>query len=134
MIDQLSREEPRGRRDEIKLLPPRVSGLSAAVRHTRPLYFFFHLQLQCFLSCNKILHCHPRFGCTMFAPRIARPAVNRVAGCSASLHRSSVKGMTASPCSLQAGISNARFISAYGYTQAKVLTYSKYGEPKDVLK
>lgn len=27
-----------------------------------------------------------------------------------------------------------RYISAYGYTQAKALVYSKYGEPKDVLK
>jgi hypothetical protein len=27
-----------------------------------------------------------------------------------------------------------RFISAYGYTQAKALVYSKYGEPKDVLR
>jgi trans-2-enoyl-CoA reductase len=26
-----------------------------------------------------------------------------------------------------------RYISAYGYTQAKALVYSKYGEPKDVL-
>ncbi|QKX60152.1 uncharacterized protein TRUGW13939_07295 [Talaromyces rugulosus] len=70
----------------------------------------------------------------MFAPRIARPAVNRVAGCSASLYRSSVRGTTPSPCGLQSGISKPRFISAYGYTQAKVLVYSKYGEPKDVLK
>ncbi|KAL2840832.1 hypothetical protein BJX68DRAFT_183126 [Aspergillus pseudodeflectus] len=27
-----------------------------------------------------------------------------------------------------------RYISAYGYTQAKALVYSKYGEPKDVLR
>lgn len=26
-----------------------------------------------------------------------------------------------------------RYISVYGYTQAKALVYSKYGEPKDVL-
>jgi trans-2-enoyl-CoA reductase len=26
-----------------------------------------------------------------------------------------------------------RYISVYGYTQAKALMYSKYGEPKDVL-
>lgn len=26
-----------------------------------------------------------------------------------------------------------RYVSAYGYTQAKALVYSKYGEPKDVL-
>lgn len=30
-------------------------------------------------------------------------------------------------------IEGRRFISAYGYTQAKALVYSKYGEPKDVL-
>jgi trans-2-enoyl-CoA reductase len=27
-----------------------------------------------------------------------------------------------------------RYISVYGYTQAKALIYSKYGEPKDVLR
>lgn len=27
-----------------------------------------------------------------------------------------------------------RYITAYGYTQAKALVYSKYGEPKDVLR
>lgn len=27
-----------------------------------------------------------------------------------------------------------RSISVYGYTQAKALVYSKYGEPKDVLR
>lgn len=27
-----------------------------------------------------------------------------------------------------------RQVSVYGYTQAKALVYSKYGEPKDVLK
>lgn len=27
-----------------------------------------------------------------------------------------------------------RFVSAYGYQQAKALVYSQYGEPKDVLK
>jgi trans-2-enoyl-CoA reductase len=26
-----------------------------------------------------------------------------------------------------------RYISVYGYTQAKALVYSRYGEPKDVL-
>ena len=30
-------------------------------------------------------------------------------------------------------IEGRRYISAYGYTQAKALVYSKYGEPKDVL-
>lgn len=33
----------------------------------------------------------------------------------------------------QAGVAAQRFVSAYGYTQAKVLVYPKYGEPKDVL-
>ena len=27
-----------------------------------------------------------------------------------------------------------RYISVYGYTQAKALVYSRYGEPKDVLR
>ncbi|KAJ9252815.1 hypothetical protein DTO207G8_4601 [Paecilomyces variotii] len=31
-------------------------------------------------------------------------------------------------------IEGRRFVSAYGYQQAKALVYSKYGEPKDVLK
>ncbi|KAL3433387.1 hypothetical protein BDV09DRAFT_112064 [Aspergillus tetrazonus] len=31
-------------------------------------------------------------------------------------------------------IDGRRYISAYGYTQAKALVYSKYGEPKDVLR
>jgi trans-2-enoyl-CoA reductase len=31
-------------------------------------------------------------------------------------------------------LSCRRYISAYGYTQAKALMYSKYGEPKDVLR
>lgn len=31
-------------------------------------------------------------------------------------------------------IDGRRFVSAYGYQQAKALVYSKYGEPKDVLK
>lgn len=31
-------------------------------------------------------------------------------------------------------IGGRRYISMYGYTQAKALVYSKYGEPKDVLR
>lgn len=31
-------------------------------------------------------------------------------------------------------VDGRRCISMYGYTQAKALVYSKYGEPKDVLK
>ncbi|KAF4215782.1 hypothetical protein CNMCM5878_007771 [Aspergillus fumigatiaffinis] len=31
-------------------------------------------------------------------------------------------------------LGQARFISAYGYTQSKALVYSRYGEPKDVLR
>lgn len=31
-------------------------------------------------------------------------------------------------------LAGRRYISVYGYTQAKALVYSKYGEPKDVLK
>jgi hypothetical protein len=31
-------------------------------------------------------------------------------------------------------VDSRRCISTYGYTQAKALIYSKYGEPKDVLK
>lgn len=27
-----------------------------------------------------------------------------------------------------------RYISVYGYTQSKALVYSRYGEPKDVLR
>ncbi|KAI9761692.1 MAG: mitochondrial 2-enoyl thioester reductase [Candelina submexicana] len=32
------------------------------------------------------------------------------------------------------GLDRRRYISAYGYTQAKALVYSKYGEPSDVLR
>jgi trans-2-enoyl-CoA reductase len=35
------------------------------------------------------------------------------------------------PCSLP--LDCRRYISAYGYTQAKSLVYSQHGEPKDVL-
>lgn len=31
-------------------------------------------------------------------------------------------------------VEGRRYISVYGYTQAKALVYSKYGEPKDVLR
>lgn len=31
-------------------------------------------------------------------------------------------------------VDGRRYISMYGYTQAKALIYSKYGEPKDVLR
>jgi trans-2-enoyl-CoA reductase len=34
----------------------------------------------------------------------------------------------------QAPLVGRRYISVYGYTQAKALIYSKYGEPKDVLR
>ncbi|KAI9700702.1 MAG: mitochondrial 2-enoyl thioester reductase [Candelina mexicana] len=32
------------------------------------------------------------------------------------------------------GLDRRRYISAYGYTQAKALVYSRYGEPSDVLR
>lgn len=31
-------------------------------------------------------------------------------------------------------VQGQRNVSVYGYTQAKALIFSKYGEPKDVLK
>lgn len=39
---------------------------------------------------------------------------------------------SSSPVTLPLGC--RRYVSAYGYTQAKALIYSKYGEPKDVLR
>lgn len=36
--------------------------------------------------------------------------------------------------SLPNSLGQKRFIAVYGYTQAKALVYSKYGEPKDVLR
>lgn len=42
----------------------------------------------------------------------------------ASLRRS-----PAAPCLL-----SKRYVSAFGYTQAKALVYSRYGQPKDVLR
>lgn len=31
-------------------------------------------------------------------------------------------------------VEGRRYIAMYGYTQAKALVYSKYGEPKDVIR
>lgn len=46
--------------------------------------------------------------------------------------KSSSSFLSSSPVTLPLGC--RRYVSAYGYTQAKALMYSKYGEPKDVLK
>lgn len=45
--------------------------------------------------------------------------------------RSSTSRLSSAPVT---PLSCRRYVSAYGYTQAKALLYSKYGEPKDVLK
>ncbi|KAL3469370.1 hypothetical protein BJX99DRAFT_241464 [Aspergillus californicus] len=50
---------------------------------------------------------------------------------------SSVPATTARQCRssyLSTRINGRRYISAYGYTQSKALVYSRYGEPKDVIK
>jgi trans-2-enoyl-CoA reductase len=44
-----------------------------------------------------------------------------------------IKAQCANP-SISALPSGRRHVSMYGYTQAKALMYSKYGEPKDVLR
>lgn len=46
--------------------------------------------------------------------------------------RSSTSRLSSAP--VTPPLSCRRYVSAYGYTQAKALLYSKYGEPKDVLK
>ncbi|KZF22697.1 NAD(P)-binding protein [Xylona heveae TC161] len=52
--------------------------------------------------------------------------------CRFQLSSSAIKRAEISPS--KNGIASRRYISApYGYTQAKALVYSKYGEPKDVL-
>lgn len=38
------------------------------------------------------------------------------------------------PLAVPTAFLGRRYISVYGYTQAKALVYSKYGEPKDVLR
>ncbi|PGH02669.1 mitochondrial trans-2-enoyl-CoA reductase [Blastomyces parvus] len=44
-----------------------------------------------------------------------------------------VRAVSASNASFRLPLDRRRYISAYGYTQAKALVYSNYGEPKDVL-
>jgi trans-2-enoyl-CoA reductase len=56
------------------------------------------------------------------------PGATRVAGLTAT---GKALAQTQAPCSSTLG---RRYISMYGYTQAKALIYSKYGEPKDVLR
>ena len=47
--------------------------------------------------------------------------------------KSSASYLSSSP-SVTLPLGCRRYVSAYGYTQAKALIYSKYGEPKDVLR
>ncbi|OKL62866.1 hypothetical protein UA08_02125 [Talaromyces atroroseus] len=71
----------------------------------------------------------------MFAPRVLRPAAPSIRQAT-SLYRSAaaVKApLIRSNGGYQPGVAAQRFVSAYGYTQAKVLVYPKFGEPKDVL-
>ena len=45
-----------------------------------------------------------------------------------------VGAVRSSSLSLSLPLDRQRHISTFGYTQAKALVYSKYGEPKDVLR
>lgn len=60
-----------------------------------------------------------------------RPAVNRLPA------RALSRATIGAPSQLQRQslpfLQGKRYISVYGYTQAKALVYSKHGEPKDVL-
>lgn len=65
----------------------------------------------------------------MFSRSVLRTAAKAAP---ANAVKSSSSLLSSSPVTLP--LSCRRYISAYGYTQAKALMYSKYGEPKDVLK
>ena len=64
----------------------------------------------------------------MFTRGVARSAAATSRGNASSLFLR-LRG-SASPLPL----GGRRYISVYGYTQSKALIYSKYGEPKDVLR
>lgn len=75
----------------------------------------------------------------MFSRAVLRSStvnVSRSNGAALALKARASTPLAANPCrtpfikSLEA----RRYISVYGYTQSKALVYSKYGEPKDVLK
>lgn len=60
------------------------------------------------------------------------PGATRVAGlAAAATGKAQVQAQALCSSSSTLG---RRYISMYGYTQAKALVYSKYGEPKDVLR
>lgn len=48
--------------------------------------------------------------------------------------RQALRLNTVKPAALPGPFVGRRYISVYGYTQAKALVYAKYGEPKDVLR
>lgn len=74
----------------------------------------------------------------MFTAKALRPSVPNIRQATSS-YRASIEAARAPFIRInvqggyRAGIAAQRFVSAYGYTQAKVLVYPKYGEPKDVL-
>ncbi|KAF5016064.1 hypothetical protein F66182_12380 [Fusarium sp. NRRL 66182] len=74
----------------------------------------------------------------MFATKALRPSAPSIRQ-AANSYRASMEATrapfirTSLQGGYQAGVAAQRFVSAYGYTQAKVLVYPKYGEPKDVL-
>ncbi|PGH23006.1 hypothetical protein AJ80_02921 [Polytolypa hystricis UAMH7299] len=66
----------------------------------------------------------------MFSTRTAMALPRQLsAGSRAAVLRSSKP----SPARITSPLDRRRWIQTYGYTQAKALMYSKYGEPKDVL-
>lgn len=69
---------------------------------------------------------------TMFRTAVNSSRSNAIHALRARACTSSLRNLPGTSFSLPSA-EGRRYISAYGYTQAKALVYSKYGEPKDVL-
>lgn len=91
-------------------------------------FFLFSLPLQPFIYPTMLSRSAIRA-----ATQSSRlPGAARAASLAATGKAQAVAPCTSSSSTLP--IHGRRYISMYGYTQAKALVYSKYGEPKDVLR
>lgn len=76
----------------------------------------------------------------MFSRGMLRTAVDSSRSSNAALALKAARApsplapVAMSSCTSFSNSLGRRYISVYGYTQAKALVYSKYGEPKDVLR
>jgi trans-2-enoyl-CoA reductase len=61
-------------------------------------------------------------------------SVKRAAVCLAGQLRTRTVTSTPQTLAVNLRVQGRRGVTAFGYTQAKSLIFSKYGEPKDVLK